>query len=101
MKHTWTSRQRPLRLERRLEFDDYEATRAFLERAARLSERTGIYPDISFGKTYVNITLHAEEEAGELGEHLHRFASELDALTATEDEATAPPNAAPNPDPRR
>lgn len=97
MKHAWTSRLRPPRLERRLEFADYEATRAFLERAAHLSERAGIYPDLSFGRTYVNITLHAEEGAGELGEHLHRFASELDALSAGEGQTGVSPDAEPDP----
>jgi 4a-hydroxytetrahydrobiopterin dehydratase len=84
MNQAWTSRQRPPRLERRLEFVDYEATRAFLDRAADLSERAGIYPDMSFGRTYVNITLHAEDGASEVGEPLHRFASDLDALVETD-----------------
>jgi 4a-hydroxytetrahydrobiopterin dehydratase len=84
MNQAWTLRQRPARLERRLEFADYEATRGFLEQAATLSERAGIYPDMSFGRTYVNITLHAEDEAAEVGEQLHRFAGDLDALITNE-----------------
>ncbi len=84
MSQHWTMRPRPPRLERRLEFPDYEVTRAFLDRAADLSERAGIYPDMSFGRTYVNITLHAEEGASAVGEPLHRFAAELDALIQNE-----------------
>ncbi|RKT44935.1 4a-hydroxytetrahydrobiopterin dehydratase [Thiocapsa rosea] len=84
MNQGWTERQRPVRLERRLEFADYEATRDFLDRAASLSERVGIYPDMSFGRTYVNITLHAEDDATALGEPLRHFAREIDALLATE-----------------
>jgi 4a-hydroxytetrahydrobiopterin dehydratase len=84
MNQAWTARQRPPRLERRLEFVDYESTRAFLDRAADLSERAGIYPDMSFGRTYVNITLHAEDGASEVGESLHQFASDLDALVETD-----------------
>lgn len=84
MNQDWTERQRPVRLERRLEFSDYEATRAFLDRAADLSERAGIYPDMSFGRTYVNITLHTEDGASEVGESLHRFAADLDALIQAE-----------------
>lgn len=80
MPHAWTARQRPARLERRLEFASYDATRDFLDRAAELSERNGIYPDMSFGRTYVNITLHADDPEGPVGEHLHRFAEGLDAL---------------------
>lgn len=76
----WNLRQRPLRLERRFEFGDYEATRQFLDQAALLSEQTGIFPDISFGRTYVNLTIHAEEGASELSEPLHRLAASLTAL---------------------
>lgn len=84
MNQGWTERQRPVRLERRLEFADYEATRTFLDRAASLSEHSGIYPDMSFGRTYVNITLHAEDDATEVAEPLRHFAREIDALLATE-----------------
>jgi pterin-4a-carbinolamine dehydratase len=84
MNQAWTVRQRPARLERRLEFPDYESTRDFLDRAASLSEQEGIFPDISFGRTYVNITLHAEDNTTEVGEPLAHFARELDALLGTE-----------------
>jgi pterin-4a-carbinolamine dehydratase len=84
MNQGWTERRRPVRLERRLEFADYETTRDFLDRAASLSERVGIYPDMSFGRTYVNITLHAEDEGTEVGEPLRHFAREIDALLETE-----------------
>lgn len=78
--HAWTARQRPARLERRIEFPSYEVTRDFLDRAAELSERDGIYPDIGFGRTYVNLTLHADDPNGPVGEHLERFAEALDGL---------------------
>jgi 4a-hydroxytetrahydrobiopterin dehydratase len=84
MNQGWTERQRPVRLERRLEFADYESTRDFLDRAAGLSERVGIYPDMSFGRTYVNITLHTEDDATEVGEPLRHFAREIDALLEAE-----------------
>lgn len=84
MNQGWNERQRPVRLERRLEFADYEATRDFLDRAASLSERLAIYPDMSFGRTYVNITLHAEDDATEVAEPLRQFAREIDALLETE-----------------
>jgi len=42
----WTKRQRPDRLERRIEFADYESTRLFLERLNELSEQHQRYPDI-------------------------------------------------------
>ncbi len=77
---SWRHRERPLRLERRLTFPHYEATQAFLAHAAALSERTGIYPNLSFGRTYVNLTLFAEEAGGELTPELMSFAQGVDDL---------------------
>ena len=76
MDHPWTPRSRPERLERRLEFADYETTRVFLERLESLSEQHCRYPDISFGRTYVNITVRPEGEDAPLSEAEHGFRSE-------------------------
>ncbi len=55
----WTHNERPANLHRRFAFNDYAGTRNFLDRLAELSKETGFYPDISFGKTYANVTIHA------------------------------------------
>jgi pterin-4a-carbinolamine dehydratase len=89
MTHQWTERPRPIRLERRVEFPDYEATRRFLEEAEASCKEAGIYPDISFGRTYVNLTLHAEGDS--LGDPLHRLAAELDALVPAAASVAEPP----------
>lgn len=78
--HPWRRRERPLRLERRLVFPDYELLRRFLDRAGSLSEKTGIYPNLSFGRTYVNLTLFANEESGELAAESERFAERIDEM---------------------
>ncbi|MCP9829385.1 MULTISPECIES: 4a-hydroxytetrahydrobiopterin dehydratase [unclassified Synechococcus] len=80
MEQPWTHRQRPERLERRLEFGDYETTRVFLEQLNDLSERSGRFPDISFGRTYVNLTLRSETEDGPIGEPETAFAEAIDRL---------------------
>ena len=80
MTHSWTHRQRPERLERRLEFDDYESTRLFLERLEALSQQTGRFPDISFGRTYVNLTVRPEAEGDSVGEADHSFVAAVNAL---------------------
>jgi 4a-hydroxytetrahydrobiopterin dehydratase len=80
MEQPWTQRPRPDRLERRIEFSDYEATRVFLERLNTLSEQQSRFPDISFGRTYVNITLRSEEEDGAIGEVDQAFALAIDGL---------------------
>ncbi|GDX76305.1 pterin-4-alpha-carbinolamine dehydratase [Cyanobium sp.] len=79
MNQPWTQRTRPDRLERRIEFDDYESTRSFLERLNALAESEGRFPDISFGRTYVNLTLRPDDEQL-VGEVDHAFAAAIDAL---------------------
>jgi 4a-hydroxytetrahydrobiopterin dehydratase len=79
MNQPWTQRPRPDRLERRIEFDDYESTRSFLERLNALAESEGRFPDISFGRTYVNLTLRPDEEQA-VGAVDQAFAAAIDAL---------------------
>ncbi len=55
----WQHVRRPPSLFRRFEFGSYAETRAFLDKMAALSEQTGLYPDLGFGRTHVNVTVHA------------------------------------------
>lgn len=83
MEHQWNPRPKPDRiewLERRVEFDDYAGNRAFLDRLNAFCEQQGRYPDISFGRTYVNITLRPEGEGLPIDEADHAFAAAIDAL---------------------
>ena len=85
MDQPWTHRQRPERLERRIEFADYESTRQFLERLNALSELNSRFPDISFGRTYVNLTVRVEDEQALIGDDDHAFAFSIDALIVVTD----------------
>ena len=78
----WQQRNRPVRLERRFEFENYEATRNFLDRLGEHNESINRFPDISFGKTYVNITIRPlnEEKEAQLEDEDHQFAAEIDGL---------------------
>ena len=80
MSDQWEERDRPLRLERRYEFQDYRTLRDFLDRAAELSEREGLYPDMGFGRDYVNITIHVNDGDDTLRDEQRQFAKDLDAL---------------------
>jgi 4a-hydroxytetrahydrobiopterin dehydratase len=80
MNHQWQERPRPARLECRYEFENYAALSDFLDSAAGISEREGLYPDISFGRDYVNITIHADESSSALQARQRRFAVLLDEL---------------------
>ncbi|WP_353292292.1 4a-hydroxytetrahydrobiopterin dehydratase [Synechococcus sp. M16CYN] len=78
----WQERKRPVCLERRYEFDSYSATRDFLDRLGYYSEQTQRFPDISFGRTYVNITLRpgVDGSGNALSDADRFFAAEIDAL---------------------
>lgn len=80
MSSQWRERKRPACLERRYEFSGYAALRDYLDRAAELSERESLYPDMGFGREYVNMTIHADEGESGLTDRQRRFASMLDAL---------------------
>lgn len=82
MARDWQERMRPHRLEKRYEFDDYETLRDFLDAAAGLSERLGYYPDMGFGRDYVNVTIHADDVARTIQPAQRDFAGALDDLRA-------------------
>ena len=73
------ARQPPLNW--RFEFATYGATRDFLDLLADLSKRDGYYPNINFGKTYVNVSMDAEGQAA-LGARADAFVEEMKALAA-------------------
>lgn len=80
MSDQWQERKKPARLEQRYLFKDYSTLRDFLERAAELSDREDLFPDIGFGKDYVNITIYADDDTEKPGDIHHHFAQELDKL---------------------
>jgi 4a-hydroxytetrahydrobiopterin dehydratase len=85
MDQPWTPRpksDKAERLERRIEFADYATTRDFLERLNNLSEETRCFPDISFGRTYVNLTVRPESDADGalIGPDEQAFAAQIDGL---------------------
>ena len=78
----WEERKRPIRLEKRFEFNSYDQTRDFLENLGEKCELDKRFPDISFGKKYVNITLRPEEDNDEvkITNNDLKFAKEIDEL---------------------
>ncbi len=75
----WKSVQFPPSLFRRFEFANYAETRAFLDALAKLSEECGLYPDLGFGRTFVNVTVHGGSE-GQGGVAEVEFAGRVGAL---------------------
>ena len=80
MKDEWSERKRPNRLERQYQFDSYDSLRDFLDRAAELSEQEDYYPDMGFGRDYVNITIHAPDDSDTVNDQQREFAKKLDQL---------------------
>lgn len=65
----------------RYEFASYDETRRFLDQLADLSKRENFYPNMNFGKTYVNISIDAEGQTA-LGAREDAFVEEMKAYAA-------------------
>jgi pterin-4a-carbinolamine dehydratase len=77
---SWEARGRPPTLFRRFEFERYSGTRAFLDALAAVTAEVGTHPqNISFGTTYVNVTLEIAG-GGEPGEAELGLAARISAL---------------------
>ena len=74
----WRRQDLPPTLSRRFEFSTYSETRAFLDGAAKVSEEANYYPNLSFGKTYVSVTIDADGK--KLGPEAVALAQKIDAL---------------------
>ena len=79
---SWNKRKRPLCLEKRFEFESYEKTRDFLDALGSFCEGVNRFPDMSFGKTYANITIRPSEsnEKDQISTIDHEFATQIDLL---------------------
>lgn len=58
----WRHTPKPPKIERRFTFDTYTQTSLFLDQLAELSKQDNYYPDLSFGRTHVHVTIHARDE---------------------------------------
>ena len=74
----WQRQDLPPMLSRRFEFGTYAETRRFLDGVAKLAEAAQHYPNLSFGKTYVSVTLDADGKR--VGPDLVALAQQIDAL---------------------
>ena len=53
----WNKRESPLRIEKRFEFDEYSKISKFMEKIEKLCKEKNIYPNISFGKSFVSLSI--------------------------------------------
>jgi len=80
---SWTEVEQPSSLYRRFEFAAYPEARAFLDRLANLSKETGLYPDLSFSRTYVNVTVYGSGGAA-VGSEERAFVVRADSLATVD-----------------
>lgn len=77
----WQRQDLPPMLSRRFEFASYADTRRFLDGVAKVAEEAQHYPNLSFGKTYVSVTIDADGK--KVGPDLVALAQRIDALAAS------------------
>lgn len=78
MSDKWEERKRPERLERRYEFKQYSDLRDFLDKAAEISEKYDYFPNMGFGKDYVNVTIYADEKEEIITDKQREFSQSID-----------------------
>ncbi len=79
----WKAVERPPSLYRRFEFADYSETAGFLDRLASLSKETGLYPDLSFTRTHVTVSVHGPD-GGAVDAEARDFATRAEAIARLE-----------------
>ena len=58
----WNQKESPFRIEKRFEFEEYQKISIFLKKIDKLCKEKNIYPNISFGKNFVGITIFLDSE---------------------------------------
>ena len=58
----WNERESPLRIEKRFEFEEYSKISKFMEKIEKLCKERDIYPNISFGKNFVSLSIFLENK---------------------------------------
>ena len=58
----WNKRESPLRIEKRFEFEEYSKISKFMEKIEKLCKEKDIYPNISFGKNFVSLSIFLDQK---------------------------------------
>ena len=72
----WNERESPLRVEKRFEFEQYSKISKFMEKIEKLCKEKGIYPNISFGKNFVSLSIFLDNK--EISEREKDFSKDID-----------------------
>ena len=58
----WNERESPLRIEKRFEFEQYSKISQFMQKIEKLCKEKDIYPNISFGKNFVSLSIFLDKK---------------------------------------
>ena len=72
----WNERESPLRIEKRFEFEQYSKISKFMEKIEKLCKEKDIYPNISFGKNFVSLSIFSDNK--EISEEEKEFSKDID-----------------------
>ena len=72
----WNERESPLRIEKRFEFEEYSKISKFMEKIEELCKEKDIYPNISFGKNFVSLSIFLENN--EISKKEKEFSEDID-----------------------
>ena len=72
----WNKRESPLRIEKRFEFEEYSKISKFMEKIDKLCKENDIYPNISFGKNFVSLSIFLENK--KISEKEKEFSKDID-----------------------
>ena len=72
----WNERESPLRIEKRFEFEQYSKISKFMGKIDELCKEKDIYPNISFGKNFVSLSIFLDNE--EMTDIEKNFSIEID-----------------------
>ena len=74
----WNKRESPLRIEKRFEFEAYSSISKFMGKIEKLCKEKDIYPNISFGKNFVSLSIFLESD--EISSKEKEFSNDIDAF---------------------
>ena len=72
----WNQRESPFRIEKRFEFEEYSKISKFMGKIDQLCKDKNTYPNISFGKNFVSVTIFLETQ--NISEVEKDFSNQLD-----------------------
>ena len=72
----WNERASPLRIEKRFEFEKYSKISNFMGKIERLCKEKDIYPNISFGKNFVSLSIFLNNQ--EISSEENGFSKDID-----------------------